>query len=265
MTLSTYSSCIAGAMPEINFYKASATAKGAASWQSLWTTAGFPAAGSTPAAYTAGSGYTPTSATTGALRYTNPTSGNSKITNLWVSGSTSGTLIIYDRLWSCSGMSGTVATAQAVTTPGAITRYTSDYPGVEAWLEVYSALGSTATTATLTYTNQSGTPSQSGTAAVVASMVVGQMIPFTLATGDTGVQQVTSVTLAATTGTTGSFGVTLLRRLAEVPIVVATKTCVDLLSLGVPTIQDNACLAFAIQATATSTGIIMGGLTYSQG
>lgn len=263
MSITGVDSIIAGSI-KYPFYKVSATSKAAAAWQSLWTTGSN--AGVAPAGYTTGTGYTPTNSTSGAFPFTNPTSGETRLSQISCAGSTVGTLIIYDRLWACSGMSGTVATAQAVTTPGSLTRYTSNYTGVEAWLEVYSATGSTAVTATLTYVNQAGTAGKTGTAAVVATTVAGQMIPFTLAAGDTGVQQVTSVTLSATTGTTGSFGVTLLKRLAEIPITVANVGSVlDFGGTGLPVIQNNACLAFAVQCSTTSTGSIMGSISIAQG
>jgi hypothetical protein len=82
--------------------KPSATAEGAGTFHSLWKVAGMPPAGANPPAFTAGSGYTPTDATTGAFPYTNP-AGDANLGLISGVPTVSGALIIYDRLWACSG------------------------------------------------------------------------------------------------------------------------------------------------------------------
>ena len=62
---------LAGAGNYFPFQKASQTAEGAATWHSLWKAGLIPVAGATPPVFTAGSGYTPTDATTGAFPFTN--------------------------------------------------------------------------------------------------------------------------------------------------------------------------------------------------
>ena len=127
-------------------------------------------------------------------------------------------IILADMLNVSGGLSGIVTTAQTTNLPtAALTRFTSGV-GVMAGLCIWSSLGATATTVTISYTNQAGTPGQISTATQIGAVNIagtaGRMIPIPLATGDTGVRSVESVTLAGTTGTAGNFGVCLFKPLA---------------------------------------------------
>lgn len=243
-------------------YEISMTSKAAGSFQSLWKAGGNPGAGGTPST---GSGDVPTNATAGAIPFSNPSGANTLyLARVEVSSSTVETVTLYDRLVETSGLSGIVTTAQTVNST-ALTRYTGGI-GVGCWLEFYTATGSTAATATVSYTNQNGTSGQSGTAAIPATTVVGQMIPLTLAAGDYGVKSVQSVTLSISTGTAGNFGITLAYRIASFPLTLAnTGVVFDYAGLGLPVIQSNACLAYKVLCSATNTGTILSGLTLAQG
>lgn len=247
----------------LNFYKASMTAKAAGTFQSLWTAAGFPAAGAAPGS---ASGVAPTKATAGAWSFTNPPGGShSYVVGAGASMATLGKLIVYDRLVHTSNLSGTVATAQTVNS-ATLTRNT-DGVGVELWAEVYSATGATAANLTVSYTNSAGMEGRvSPVVGFQVSPVSGQMIPIPLASGDGGVRSVQSVTLSASTGTAGNFGITLLSRLAEVPVTVAnTGVQFDWAALNMVRVPDDACLAFMVHCSATNTGAILGNLTLAQG
>jgi hypothetical protein len=88
---------------------------------------------------------------------------------------------------------------------------------------VHSALGSTATTATLNYTNQSGTAGRTSQPIVVpASTSARGILVFCLQDGDTGVRSVEGLTLAGSTGTAGNFGVLLFK-----PIAMLGGTCAE--------------------------------------
>lgn len=246
------------AAPIIPISKLSATSKGAGLFHSLWTVGGFPAAGSAPGS---ANGVIPTKSTVGALNFVDAgASENTFLAQLSLVGATAGTFFLYDRLWHNSALNGTLATAQTFTQP-ALTRHT-DGVGVEIWLEWYTATGSTAVTATVSYTNSDGVSGRSGTCSIAASPVAGQMMQVSLQAGDKGVLSVQSVTLSATTGTAGNFGVTLLKKkaLAAVPGANIAQPPQDFAAIGLPEIQDNACIAIGVQCTATNTGI-MNGLT----
>jgi hypothetical protein len=226
---------------------------------SLWRYSGSPSAASTPSAVIA-----PTRTTPGALAQANPGGGREK----WLLGveaiaSAQGGLILYDRLLEIGELLGNSTSAQTV--GGTLTRYTGAASvGNEIWIEIYFDIGSTATTITATYTDQDG-----NTGAVTPATPIGgsglreatRIIALPLADGDTGVRGVDSVTLAATTGTAGNFGVTVARRLLYIPVGASGAGSVrDTISglPSIPEIETDACLAWIWGATGTSAPFIMG-------
>lgn len=252
---------LAGAQ-RLNFRKASASAEGAGTFHSLWAVAGTPGAGSAPGSV---NGVIPTKATTGALRnFTNPAA-TGYAGRLSGSGATIGTLIVYDRLWHCSGLVGNVTTSQAISPP-ALTRETTGL-GVELWGEVYTAMGATGSVFTATYTNDSNVGSRSASYTMPANALsVGQMVPFSLQAGDFGVRSVQALQLSVSTGTAGNFGLTLLRRIAEIPLQSpGLGGVLDAYGLGLPTIPADACLALMVMCSATNTGEIQGRLDLIDG
>lgn len=260
MAIATVDDIVAGlnASQDQNFLKVLTAAKAAGAFQSGWLAAGFPAAGATPPAYTAGSGYTCSSATTGAMLYANASVKN-WFAQIQASANIAGTLIIADRLWSCSGM-GFAANTYTVTTPGNLpARITDNGVEVEAWVENFVAAGAATGTLTLNYLNANTEASKSGViGTVVSAPVAGQMQPIPLAAGDTGVRQVTSAVTSAT-WTSGSFGITLLKRIATIPInSAAVATVLDWAALGLPGILNDACLMLMFQASGTTAATILG-------
>lgn len=265
MALTTMDGVVAAMPGQIRpLFKASATTEGAGTWHSLFLLAGNPGAGSTP---TTGTGAIPTSATTGAIPFTNPVSGNTYLGRLEAVGGTAGTLIIYDRLWHNSGQVGNITTSQVVNSLS-LTRPNSNGDQVELWGEVYTAMGATASTFTATYTNSAGTGSRSATYTMPANALsVGQMFPFLLAAGDTGVRSVQSVILSVSTGTAGNFGLTLLRRIASIPLnpINIAMPPQDFFGTGGAQIYNDACICGMVLCTATNSGQIQAQLNLIQG
>lgn len=181
------------------------------------------------------------------------------------------TVILVDRLSHQGGLSGTSIAAQTTNLPtAALTRYTSG-EGVMIALESYVNLGATATTATVSYTNSAGTAGR--TSQPVTMGFTGTRDPtytavVPLQTGDTGVQSVQSVTLAASTGA-GTFGVTLFK-----PICVFNNVGIsggfspgsgcyfdDLVKIR--EILPTACLAlYVMPVISTTTGGMIGQFTF---
>jgi hypothetical protein len=173
------------------------------------------------------------------------------LTRLSAQLATAGSLIVYDRKGANGGLNGTLTTAQTVNSTNA-----SD-ANDEWFLEWYTATGSTAVTATITYTNQSDVTGRTTTVSLAATRAAGMMLSIVPNTSDTWIKSIQSVTLSATTGTAGSFGVTLARREAEVPVAVTNQVTVfDAINLGLPALRSNPCLAFAVWPSTTSTGVL---------
>lgn len=133
-------------------------------------------------------------------------------------------LIVADILNHSGGISGSISTQQTTNLPTApLTRYT-DGEGVMAGLVIYTALGTTGTTFTVSYTNQNGvsgsisTATGIGGAATTGLNTVGGLLLIPLASGDSGVRSVESVTFAGTTGTVGNAGIILFKPLAMIAL-----------------------------------------------
>jgi len=234
-----------------------------------WTVNGYPV-GSAPT-----SAVVPTNATAGALETVNVSGAVQRILRLIQDQSANdpGTLVVADRLSHQGGLSGTSTSTQTTNLPtAALTRHTNGI-GVMAALEIYTLLGASGTTATVSYTNTTPTSGQASPAfsfGVAVNNAVGRMVLVPLASGDVGVTAVATVTLAQSSGTAGNFGVTLFYPLLSIPTWMATANGVDeeaLFGFGswFPQVVDNACLQLLVsQSAATLTGIFAAHLYFGQ-
>lgn len=180
------------------------------------------------------------------------------VTGGWVSP----VCLLVDRLSHQGGLSGNVTGAQTTNLPtAALTRYT-DGVGVMVGLEVYSDLGSTNTTVTVSYTNTADVAGRAGTIAFIDTPFDPAFYPMPLQSGDLGVKSVESVSLAGGTGAVGNFGMTIYKPLClfgggpdlheDVPIICGWNTdilagaCLQILGLSTGSAPDlNAVLAFS--------------------
>jgi hypothetical protein len=182
-----------------------------------------------------------------------------------------GTLYLVDRLSHASGCVGNVNTLQTTNLPtAALTRYTTG-EGVRAFLRIASAIGSTATTFSVSYTDQGGTGGNASPLADVGGtglLEANRLIPIPLAAGDSGIRAIASITLTATTGTAGDVGVVLVKPLAMFPIRVGSEPLIfDFLgSAGgnLPEILDDACLTWLWYGGTTSSGTCDISLTFAE-
>lgn len=223
---------------------------------SLWPYEGSRGAGTNPVSST---GAALDNTTPGGLRQANPGGGRQK----WLVGACIpvtqvGTLILYDRLAQDGGLSGTDANAQTVSfTPPS--RY-NDGIGNQIWLEVGTIIGTSSTTVTCSYENQSGSGSANATTPAVGIgntglREVGRIIPMSLAAGDTGVKNVMNIDLAATTSTAGNLAALLVHPLCIIPTTQAGVSIPRDFLTGSPgpiEIKTDACLALAWLAQGTT-------------
>lgn len=264
--LGTINAGLAAAGTRYPLNKVLPTMEAAGQFHSMWKIAGSPnrdggVAGANPPAFTAGSGYVPTRATAGAIGQTNPTN-NKYLALLDCKAPIAGTLILFDRLWACSGILSNSITAQNITTPGTLTAGRDPLSGldVEPWIEYYTTDGATGGVWTLTGTDSSGTASRTWTATKPASAQnAGTIIPLLNGTAVGGCRVPFGMTLSISSGTAGDCGVSLLRRMGQVTVSAANvEVAKDALMLGLPEIPDDACLFFVWQCTTTTTMQICG-------
>jgi hypothetical protein len=134
-------------------------------------------------------------------------------------------MMVVDLLNVSGGLNATLTTAQTTNLPtAALTRYTSG-EGVMAGIVIYTIIGTTQTTVTISYTNSAGVSGRTSTATTLGGgfyRETGVLLPIPLQAGDTGIRSIESVTLTATTGTAGNFGVCLYKPLAMISLESAT-------------------------------------------
>ena len=186
-----------------------------------------------------------------------------------VSTGVPGQLMLVDMQGYYPGISMNSATAQTLSGTPSL-RYANGV-GVRAYLVITTNSGATAHNVAMSYTDQGGTASNSlpATVACTASAIAGHIThsgtaannygPFLpLATGDTGVQSVQSVTMSAASGA-GVAALVLARPIFTIPLttvsVASERDFVNQLP-SLPQIKDDACLTwlyFAGSATAAAT------------
>lgn len=223
---------------------------------SLWQYEGSYGAGSAPT-----TGAIPTNATAGAIPFTSPAVSKQKwLTQYGGTANVSGTLILYDRLFHIGNLSGTVTTAQtvqgAVPSP-ALTRNTGGV-GNMVFYEIYTQVGTTATTLTISYTDNDGNTGQTSPAVTFGGTnfrEVQAIRRIPLLAGDKGVRAVASATVLATTGTAGAFGITIAKPIAYLPLnstgILGFRDYATGLP-GIPEIDSAACLSLMWVANTTT-------------
>ena len=249
--------------------KASIASQAAGTFVSLWRATGQPGQGAIPSAAAVCD-----NTLTGAFGFTQQSAPATSYGG-WASAACSNaamTVELHDRLMHMGGLSGTVATAQTVNLDISANLATSNldarkgdanYSDIQWWLEWYTATGSTAVTATVAVTYNDGS---TGTlsASLAATRPASFMLPLNglipSAAAGKFIRAVTSVTLSATTGTAGSFGVTATRQRMVLPLNVANKTEIfDWAALGLPEVFNSSCLFPLVLTSTTSSGTVRGG------
>ena len=249
--------------------KASIASQAAGTYVSLWRATGQPGQGAIPAAAAVCN-----NTLVGAMNFTQQTDPATSYGAYMevATGNSAMTVEIHDRLAHMGGLSGTVTTAQTVGLNLSALLATSNlsgrigdanYSDVQWWLEWYTATGSTAVTATVAVTYDDGT---TGTIAVSLAATrpasfmqsLNGLIPA--AQSGKYIRAVSTVTLSATTGTAGSFGVTASRvRMTLGAPLANMKFTADWAQLGLPEIANGSCLFPVTLTSTTSSGTIRGG------
>lgn len=241
--------------------KASLANTAAGQFFSLWTATGVPGAGAAP-----GAASVPTKDTVGAFGFTNQTAPATSYL-AWLAaqfGNSASNLEIHDRLAAMSGLSGTVTTAQGAlslvtTNPGVDRIGDANYSDVQWWLEIYTALGATGVNATVAVTYNDDTTGNLAVIALGATPRQGRLYPLVSAVAGKFIKAVNSVTLSATTGTAGNFGITATRPRTSISAPLLNKTeTFDWAQLGLPEVPNNACLMMLMLCGTTSTGTVRG-------
>lgn len=256
--------------------KASLSNTAAGQYHSLWRATGQPGQGAIP-----GAAAVCNNSLTGAFQFTQQTPPATSY-GAWASAVCSNsavTIEIHDRLMHMGGLSGTVTTAQTVNLDLNANLATdnlgerkgdANFSNVQWWLEWYTDTGGTAVTATVGVTYNDGTSDNLSAISLAATRRASLMVPLNgyipAAAAGKYIRDVDSVTLSATTGTAGSFGVTATRPRMDLPLPLANKKEIfNWADLGLPEIFNSSCL-FPLQlASTTTTGTVRGGSKIAHG
>lgn len=239
-----------GKLYERNGFKNVITPEAAGVWHSLWRETGMPGAGADPAT-TPGTAHDDTA---GSIFFPDQASDQKRLIAAALNLTIAGSIMIYDRLVSVSGLS-LASTGNKTVSSAALPRYT-DGIGVQAWLEVTTATATTAPIVTLnSYTDNDGNTGQTGAAETFPAAVtnVNSFIPLSLAAGDVGVRAVSTFNVG-TAASAGICNLVLLKPLATIPVAGNAGAIIDFVT-GIPIqpqIFDGATLAFALNAGSVS-------------
>ena len=250
----------------IIFDKASIANAAAGQYHSLWRATGQPGQGAIPAAATVCN-----NVLLGSIGFTQQTTPSTSYISYLeaASGNASMTLELHDRLVHMGGLNGTLATAQTVnidlnslSSDNLVERRgDSNYSDVQWWLEWYTDTGATVVNATVNVTYNDGTTGALTAVSLAATRRASFMQPLNslIPAAQSGkfIRGVVSVTLSATTGTAGSFGVTATKPRCSLFMPIANaKYKEDWASLGLPDLDNGACLFGIMLCSTTSTGTL---------
>lgn len=233
---------------------------------SLWRATGAPGQGAIPAAAALCDG----TVLAGAIGFTQQIAPSTSYI-AWLrllSGNAVTTTEIHDRIAHMGGLNGTLTTAQTVgidaTTIGgsgipAARRGDANFSDLNWFLEVYTDLGATGVNATVNVTYDDASTGNLAPIALGATPRAGRLYQLVPAVSGRFIRAVNNVTLSATTGAAGNFGITCTRLRTGIDTLVANKAeAYDWALLGLPEAPNASCLQLITVPSTTSTGIIRG-------
>ena len=250
--------------------KASIASQTANSFCSLWRATGQPGQGAIPTVVATCNNTTV--GTIGFKQQTSPITSYGAYLEI-ATGNAAMTMELHDRLANKGGLNGTLTTAQSVNldlntllATDNIDRRKGDanYSDVQWWLEWYTATGATAVTATIAVTYNDGTTGNLSALSLAATRPASHMISLNslIPSAQSGkfIRGIVSVTLSATSGTAGNFGVTATRPRMTLSAPIANhKFIADWAQLGLPEIYNSSAIFPIVLTPTTSTGTVRGG------
>ena len=249
--------------------KASIANAAAGQFHSLWRATGQPGQGAIPTAAAVCN-----SALVGGFNFSQQSAPNTSYVGYLevVCQNNAVTLEVHDRLMHMGGLNGTLTTAQAVnldlngvTADNMANRIgDANYSDVQWWLEWYTDTGATVVSATVAVTYSDGTTGNLTAVSLAATRRASFMQPLNglIPAAQSGkfIRGIVSVTLSATTGTAGNFGVTATRpRVSLASPLANIKWSADWAALPVSEVPNGSCLFLVQIAGTTSTGTVRGG------
>lgn len=261
-TLDQLIDAMANASESIVISKASIATQAAGGFSSLWRATGTPGQGAIP-----GAAAVCTKSLLGALKdFANAGGGESVYLGrlFLLSGNSATDVQLHDRLAHMGGLSGTVTAAQTVNLSVASligSRCNADCQSVQWWIEQYTDIGTTAVSATVTYTDANDVGSKTVSVGIGGASPLNQdSRMFLIPDPADGVAIKSIQTIQhATTGTAGNYGITATKAIGGLSLGLANNGSVaDWASLGLPRVPNDACIFPIMICGTTSTGTLYG-------
>jgi hypothetical protein len=208
----------------------------------------------------------------GCIPIANAATGANYLTALEMAASVNHTNDFFDCLWVNSGIVLATLTAQGITTPTLPARDVNGTTNGEgcgiALLVTTAALNNAAANAgiTVSYTNSKGTAGRTATLSAIAgsqlpaTAVVGTLIWFMLAAGDTGVQSIQSITNTTSLGTTGSVSLMICRDISTIGTAVVNVSTPKIIGSPGIRLYNGTCMLHNILCSATTATFFAGSL-----
>lgn len=259
MAITTVDGLVAAAKQRVPWTKTGAVTTVAGQWFSLLDVAGNPGAGSLAVGNTT-NGVVPTSATAGFPSISSFGSATGYLGKIAWGNTVASRICIFDRLFHVGSISLTALATTTLTTQPSYLGRCPDGAGLDAeiWLEINTAVSATATTVTVTYTNEAGTTGRStGATASLSGFTTRRLVFMPLQAGDKGVQKIESVTVGGTVATAGTVNVVVARPLFDQARVnVANGSDIATWDRTMlPRLYDTSALWPVVAADSTSAGV----------
>lgn len=252
MAITSLDSYIASARQQLTYMKSASRTTVSAIPFSMFDLAGNPGAGTLAIGNTA-NGVVHTASVTGYVPMLSFGGLTGYLTGIDFGNTVACRIQLYDRLFSAgaysynSNVTLTSQPSYSARVPG------GNYSSLEIWLETVTAFTGNQTIQ-ITYLDQGGLAGDTGAYATGVAPTIGRMLRMPLASGDTGVQQISSV--VSSVATVGTFNVHVMRRLWSGRVRSACDgDSHDLIRMGMPQIYETSALFPVIFTDSTSSGV----------
>lgn len=258
----------------VSFMKSGTAPDTAGYWYGTFKDAGFPGAWAPGTPGVNGRITDGTSvADYGCIPIPNPASGGNYLTELSLAASVNHSNFFYDVLWVNSGLSvTTTSTVQTIASPTLPARDANGTTAGEGcviglYFSAASTLAAVNALSQVTYTNSKGTGSRIATLVGIAGSqapatpVVGTVLWYNLAAGDTGVATIQGFNIGATSWLTGTINLFIARDIASIGTTIPNVAAQKIIGMPGIRLYNNSCLQHAILASAATATFFAGELT----
>lgn len=206
----------------------------------------------------------------GCIPIPNAATGANYLTALEMASSVNHTNDFFDVLWVNSGLVVTTTTAQAITTPTLPARDVNGTTSGEGCaiallFTAASTLAAAGANLTVSYTNSKGVAGKTATLSAIAGSqvpatpVIGTIVWFQLAAGDTGVQSIQSITLG-TSMLTGSISLMICRDISTIGTSIVNVSTPKVIGSPGIKLYNGTCMLHNILCSATTATFFSGSL-----